>query len=60
MQLIRPNMYMAKLHIKDAYYSILIYEPHQKILKFEYKSRLFKSMSFQMVIKRDQESSQNY
>ena len=35
-------MYMAKLDIKDAYYSIPIYEPHQKILKFEYKSRLFK------------------
>ena len=53
-------MYMVKLHIKDAYYSILIYKPHQKILKFEYKSRLFKSMSFQMVIQRDQESSQSY
>ena len=50
----------AKLHIKDAYYRILIYEPHQKILKLEYRSRLFKSMSFQMVIQRDQESSQNY
>ena len=26
-QLIRPNIYMAKLDIKDAYYSIPIYEP---------------------------------
>ena len=41
---IRPNMYMAKLEIKDTYYSIPIYEPHQKFLKFEYKSRLFKFM----------------
>ena len=36
MQFIRPNMYMAKFDIKDAYYSIPIYEPHQKFLKFEY------------------------
>ena len=43
-QLIRPNMYLAKLDIKDAYSSILIYEPHQKLWKFEYKSRLFKYM----------------
>ena len=42
MQFIRPNMYMAKFDIKDAYYSIPIYEPHQKFLKFEYKSRVFK------------------
>ena len=43
-QFIRPNTYMAKLDIKDAYYSIPIYEPHQKLLKFEYKSKLFKFM----------------
>ena len=41
-QLIGPNMYMAKLDIKDIYYSIPIYGPHQIFLKFEYKSRLFK------------------
>ena len=35
-------MYMANLDIKDAYYSISIYEQHQKFLKFERKSRLFK------------------
>ena len=28
-QLIRPNMFMAKLEIKDTYYSIPIYKPHQ-------------------------------
>ena len=32
---------MAKLDTKDAYYNIPIYEPHQKFLDFEYKSRLF-------------------
>ena len=35
----RPNIYMVKLDNKDAYRSIPIYEPHQKILKFEYKSK---------------------
>ena len=43
-QLIRPNMFVAKLEINDTYYSIPIYEPHQKFLKSEYKSRLFKFM----------------
>ena len=37
-QLIRQNIYMVKLEIKDAYYSITSYEP----LKFEYKSRPLK------------------
>ena len=37
-------MFVAKLEINDTYYSIPIYEPHQKFLKFEYKSRLFKFM----------------
>ena len=41
-QLIRQNMYMTKLDIKDVYYSIPIDEPHQKFLKFEHKFRLFK------------------
>ena len=35
-QLIRPSMYMAKLDIKDTYYSIPIYEPHQKLYE-DYK-----------------------
>ena len=37
-------VYGYKLHIKDAYYNIPIYEPHQKFLNCEYKSRLFKFM----------------
>ena len=40
--LISPNAYMAKLDIKDAYYSIPIYKPHQKLLKFQYKCTLYK------------------
>ena len=45
-QFIRPNMYMAELDIKDACYSIPIYKTHQKFLKFEYKSILFKFTVF--------------
>ena len=37
---------ICKFDIKDAYYSIPIYEPRQKFLKFEYKSRLFKFTVF--------------
>ena len=40
--LIRPNMYMAKLDIKDAYYSIPIHEVDQKLLKFEHRGKLYK------------------
>ena len=40
--LIQPNDYMAKIDIKDAYYSISILEQHQKLLKFIYKNCLYK------------------
>lgn len=40
--LIRPNCFMAKVDIKDAYYSIPILEEHQKFLKFLHKSVLYK------------------
>ena len=40
--LIRPNCFMAKVDIKDAYYSILILEEHQKLLKVLHKNVLYK------------------
>ena len=40
--MIRPNMYMAKLDIKDAYYSIPIKALHQKYLKFKHNGKLYK------------------
>lgn len=40
--LIRPNMYMAKLDIKDAYYSVPIMPSHQKLFKFEHEGKLYK------------------
>ena len=39
--IITPNCYMAKLDIKDAYYSILILEEHQKYLKFLFGGKLY-------------------
>ena len=32
--MIKPNMYLASLDIKDAFYTGLIYETHRKYLKF--------------------------
>lgn len=40
--MIRPNMFMAKLDIKDAYYSIPINKSHQKLLKFCFDNILYK------------------
>ena len=40
--LIRPNCFMAKVDIKDAYYSIPILEEHKKLLKFLHKNVLYK------------------
>ena len=42
LSLIRPNCYMAKVDIKDAYYSVPILEEHQKFLKFRFKGKLYK------------------
>ena len=42
LHLIRPGMYMAKLNIKDAYYSVPIYDDHQSLFKFHYQTSLFK------------------
>ena len=32
--MIKPNMCLASLGIKDAFYTVHIYEPHRKYLKF--------------------------
>ena len=39
--MITPNCYMAKLDVKDAYYSISILEKHQKYLKFFFGGKLY-------------------
>ena len=42
LQLVRPNAYMAKVDIKDAYYSVAIKSSDQKFLKFKFGSVLYK------------------
>ena len=42
LRLITPNCYMAKIDIKDAYYSIHISECDQKYLKFKFAGTLYK------------------
>ena len=38
---VTPNCSMAKLDVKDAYYSIPILEEHQKYLKFLFGQKLY-------------------
>ena len=42
LHLVRSGMFMAKLDIKDAYYSVPKCEDHQNLLKFQYQTSLFK------------------
>ena len=39
--MVRPNMYMAKLDIKDAYYSIPAEKSWQKMLRFTFEGALY-------------------
>ena len=45
LHLVRPNMFLAKLDIKDAYYNIPIEESHQKLLKFKFEEKLCKFLA---------------
>ena len=51
LQLIRPSMYLAKLDFKDTYYSIPIYEPHQKLYE-NYKTNVITGVNSQGVIQK--------
>ena len=42
LNMIYPGVYMAKLDIKDAYYSVPIREEDQKLLKFVHEGSLYK------------------
>ena len=42
LHLVRPGMFVAKLDIKDAYYSVPICEDHRSLLKLQYQTSLFK------------------
>ena len=39
--LVTPNCYMAKVDIKDSYYSVPILPEHQKYLKFYFRGKLY-------------------
>ena len=38
---IQPNMYMASVDLKDAYYSIPIAKDHEKYLKFVFNNNIY-------------------
>ena len=39
--MIKPNMYLALLDIKDEFYTVPIYEPHRKYLKFIWLNKAY-------------------
>ena len=45
-RMMKPNCYMASIHVKDAYYSVSIAATDQKCLKFEWQGKLYKFTSF--------------
>ena len=57
--LVRPGMFMVKLDIKDAYYSVPICEDHQSLYKFQYQTSLFKFTPLPMDIQKDQGNLRN-
>ena len=42
LNLVTPKCYMAKIDIKDEYYSIPILNEHQKFLKFSFQGKHYK------------------
>ena len=39
--IVRPNVYMASIDLKDAFYSIPIHLEHQKYVKFVVLSKIY-------------------
>ena len=39
--IVRPNVYMASIDLKDAFYSIPIHPKHQKYLRFVVLSKIY-------------------
>ena len=39
--LMTRNCYMASIDFKDAYYSIPVYKPHRKFLRFQFQGKLY-------------------
>lgn len=57
--MITQNCYMAKLDIKDAYYSITLLEKHQKYLKLFFWGNFINSPTSLTACFLDQEGLQN-
>ena len=51
---VRPNMFLAKLDIEDAYNSISTEEPHQKLLKFKFEGKFTKLLKLPLATLRIQ------
>ena len=45
LQLVRPNVFMAKIDIKDAYYSVSIHQDDTDLLKFSLYGKLYKFLA---------------
>ena len=45
LHLVRPNIFLAKLEIKDAYHSIPIEESQQTLLKFKFEGKVCKFLT---------------
>ena len=39
--MIKPNMYLASLNIKDAFYTVPIYKPHRKYFRFMWLNKAY-------------------
>ena len=59
LHLVRPGKYMAKLDIKDAYYSVPTCEDHQSLLKFQSKPPCLNLMPYPIDIQKGQGNLQN-
>lgn len=48
LKLVKTNMFMASIDIKDAYFTVKIHNEHQKFLKFRWKGQLYKFVAMPM------------
>ena len=42
LNIIQPNVWMASVDLKDAFYTVPIHQTHQKFLKFQWNNKLYK------------------
>ena len=45
-KMMKPNCFMASIDIKDAYYTLPIAESDQKLLKFQWRGKIYKFVCF--------------